>query len=255
MHKNCLEVQSLQRAIDILEVVGNNAKPVPLKTITAQLGLPKSTVYRLLTNLETRGYVRCTCDGGYQLGFRFMMMGQRVEQAFDVKHFARPQMAILNGYSKESVHLAVLHGTKVLYVDTMDCPLPIRLVAKVGATNAVHCTALGKALLIGHRDEEIREILQAEGMEKRTRYTLTTPEAFLAEMETVRRQGFAFDYRESDPDCSCVGAPIYNHLGKVVAAISVSGPVSRVPKNLMAAKVAPRLLVAVRHISKELGAP
>ncbi len=255
MQRNCLEVQSLQRAVDILEFIGNNPAPVSLKTITNSVQLPKSTVYRMLSNLELRGYICCGNDGGYRLGYKFMMMGQRVEQGFEVKHLARPHMSILNNSSKESVHLAVLNKGRVLYVDTFDSPLPVRLVAKIGGTNSVHCTALGKALLSGHNDAQIEEILAEHGMEKRTRFTLETPQQFLVEMEAVRRQGYAFDYRESDLECSCISAPVYNYQGKVVAAISVSGPVNRFGRDMMVTKVAPKLLAAAQTISQALGSP
>lgn len=253
MQKNSVEVQALQRALDILEVIGNSSSPVTLKNITAMVDLPKSTVYRLLSNLESRGYVRCGNDGRYTLGLKLLMMSQRMEQGFELKHVARPYMVKLNELSKESVHLGVLNNNKVLYVDTIDSPQVIRLVAEVGSTNAVHCTALGKALLIGHSDDAIKQVLHDAGMEKRTPYTLVTPESFLAEMQIVRAQGYALDVCESNEHCCCVSAPIYNHHGDVVAAISISGPASRVSRDLMKNELAPKLKEATQAISQFLG--
>jgi DNA-binding IclR family transcriptional regulator len=253
MEKHFLEVQVLQRAMDVLEVIGTSTEPVSLKNITEKVGLPKSTVYRILSNLESRGYVCCSNEGGYRLGLTFLTLGQKAERGFELKRLARPHMTRLNQLTNESVHLGVLSRNRVLYLDSIDSPHTIRLVAQIGGSNLLHCTSLGKALLIAHSDEEIRQILVEVGMERRTHYTLVTPEAFLKEMEVVRRVGFGFDDRESDNECFCIGAPIYNHLGQVLAAISVSGPISRVSRRTAETIVAPRLIEATKSISRSLG--
>ncbi len=253
MEKHFLEVQVLQRAMDVLEVIGTSTDPVSLKNITERVGLPKSTVYRILSNLESRGYICCSNEGGYRLGVTFLTLGQKAERGFELKRLARPHMTRLNQLTNESVHLGVLARNKVLYLDSIDSPHTIRLVAQIGGSNHLHCTSLGKALLIAHTDDEIRQILIEAGMERRTHYTLVTPEAFLKEMEVVRRVGFGFDDRESDNECFCIGAPIYNHLGQVLAAISVSGPISRVSRRTAETIVVPRLIEATRSISRSLG--
>lgn len=253
MQKTGIEVQSLQRALDILEMVGNSAAPMRLKKIAAEVGLPKSTVYRLLSNLEGRGYVRCSGDGIYTLGLKLLMMSQRVEEGFELKHLVRPYLVKLNSVSKESVHLGMLENHRVLYVDTIDSPHIIRLVAKVGMTNELHCTALGKALLMGHPDEAIRRIMSETGMPARTAFTLTTPDCFLQEMLKIRSQGYAVEDRESNINCRCVSAPIYNHKGMIVAAISISGPDSRVSLEEIENGFAPVLLEATQSISRYLG--
>lgn len=253
MRQNILKVQVLQRAIDILEIIGGDTGPVSLKRITDQVGLPKSTVYRLLTNLEARGLVSCGGDGGYRLGLNFLLLGQRAEKSFEIKRLARPYIAKLNEFTSESVHLGVLQKNRVLYVDSIDSPHAIRLVAQIGGSNAVHCTSLGKALLLRHSDEDIRQILAEEGMEPRTSHTILSPDAYMHEIEEARRNGYAIDDRESGEDCFCLGAPVYGRFGQIVAAISVSGPTSRMSRSLAQTHIAPRLLEATRALSKSLG--
>lgn len=250
-----LEVQSLQRTFDILEVVGNSVSPVSLKYITDETGLPKSTVYRLLSNLEKRDYVRCDSNGNYRLGLQLLMMSQRAEQNFDIKHLARKYLLSLNELTKETVHLGVLANNRVMYVDTVESPHALRLVAKLGTTNSVHCTALGKALLINHDADKIKEILAGEGMERRTEHTLCTPEDYLAEIDKTRKLGYALDDCESELDGRCIGAPIYDNAGNVVAAISISGLASRFVKDFIEQEVAAKLLESTREISKALGCP
>lgn len=248
-----LEVQSLQRTFDILEVVGNSVTPVTLKYITDETGLPKSTVYRLLSNLEKRDYVRCDSNGTYRLGIKLLMMSQRAEQNFDIKNLARKYLLKLNEFTKETVHLGILATNRVLYVDTVESPHALRLVAKLGTTNSVHCTALGKALLVKHDDAQIKEILASDGMERRTEYTLCTANDYLAEMAKVRRLGYALDNCESELDGRCIGAPIYDNAGQVVAAISISGLASRFSKEQIEKEVAGELLKSTKEISRSLG--
>lgn len=251
INKN-LEVQSLMRALDILEAVGESTCSVSLKRITERVGLPKSTVYRLLSNLESREYVRCNIDGTYQLGLKLLTVSLQVEQSFELKQAAHPYLMALNESAQETVHLAILQGGKVIYIDTIESPQSIRLVAKIGASNPVHCTALGKALLFSHADEEIARLLRVQGMEKRTEYTIRSIEDFLVEMKACRVRGYAFDERESALDARCVGAPIFGAKGTVIASMSVSGPAARYTRE-MGAKVGSSLMQAAKEISEILG--
>jgi len=253
MEKRSTDVQSLQRAFDILETIGNSSKGIALREIADKTGLPKTTVYRLLGNLESRDYVRCTSGGFYELGLKLLMMSQRVEQKFQLKHVARPILHQLRDFSGETVHLGVLENNRVMYMDSVESNHPVRLVARIGATNSIHCTSLGKALLINRDDRAITKILDLQVMEKRTLYTITDRKTFLDEMAEVRKLGYALDDQESAADCRCIGAPIYDHQGKVVGAISISGPVSRFLLPMVHDTIAPRLLQATRQISQFLG--
>ena len=143
-----LSVQSLHRALTILETVGNHPTPITLRQLTEKTELPKPTVYRLLRNLEDRKYVSCDSNGHYRLGTQFLTLSRWAERDFEIKQLARKHLEYLNELSKETVHLAILDQQRVLYIDTVESPHALRLVAKLGSTNSVHCTALGKALPI-----------------------------------------------------------------------------------------------------------
>ncbi|WP_378956524.1 IclR family transcriptional regulator [Pelosinus sp. sgz500959] len=248
-----LEVQSLHRAFDILEVIGNSGAPISIKKITEETGLPKSTVYRLLNNLENRNYAFCDENGNYRLGYQLLMMSQWAEKDFEIKHIAKSYLESLNQFTKETVHLAILQKNRVLYVDTVESPHASRLVAKLGTTNSVHCTALGKALLLKHTDASILNILEAEGMDRRTEHTLVKPLEYLQEMEEVRKLGYALDKQESEMEGRCIGAPIYDNGGKIVAAISISGLATRFSRDFIEKEVVSRLLDSTLRISRVLG--
>lgn len=248
-----IEVQSLHRALDILEVIGNSQISLSIKKITEETGLPKSTVYRLLSNLESRNYAFCDHNGNYRLGHQLLMMSQWAEKDFEIKRLARSFLEALNEFTKETVHLAILQKNRVLYVDTVESLYSSRLVVKLGTTNAVHCTALGKVLLSRHKDAEILQILEEEGMDKRTEYTLTKPLSYLSEMEVVRKAGYALDQQECEMEGRCIGAPIYDKTGKVVAAISISGIATRFSLDFIEKEVVSKLLDSTSRISRILG--
>jgi len=250
INKN-LEVQSLMRALDILEAVGASEHSVSLKTITERVKLPKSTVYRLLSNLESREYIRCNIDGTYQLGLKLLTVSLQVEQNFELKQAVRPYLIAMNESTQETVHLAILQGGKVVYIDTVESPQSIRLVAKIGASNPMHCTALGKALLFTESNEEIARLLKLHGMEKRTEFTLRGIQEFLTELSECKERGYAFDERESALDARCVGAPIFGPQGSAIAAISVSGPAVRYSRE-MADQVGQKLVQVAKEIKEVL---
>lgn len=248
-----IEVQSLHRAFDILEVISNSPNPISIKKITEDTGLPKSTVYRLLDNLQNRNYAFCDHNGNYRLGYQFLIMSQWVEKEFEIKHLAKEYLHSLNEFTKETVHLAILQKNRVLYVDTVESPYASRLVVKLGTTNAVHCTALGKALLSHYKDDHILEILKEEGMDKRTEYTLTDPAAYLKEIQEVRKSGYALDRQECELEGRCIGAPIYDKAGNVVAAISISGISTRFSLEFIEKEVVSKLVDSTLRISRILG--
>ena len=181
------------------------------------------------------------------------MMSQWAARDFEIKHLARNFLESLNEFTKETVHLAILQNKRVLYVDTVESPYALRLVAKLGTTNSVHCTALGKVLLINYSDAEIVNILEEQGMGKRTENTLVTPDEYIKEMQDVRKLGYALDKQESEMEGRCVGAPIYDNTGKAVAAISISGLATRFSLEFIENEVVSRLLESTLCISRVLG--
>jgi DNA-binding IclR family transcriptional regulator len=197
--------------------------------------------------------VRCNQDGSYQLGLKFLVLSQRADQSFELKQLVRPFLLQLNELTRETVHLGMLQQRKVFYVDTVDSPQSVRLVAQLGSNNPIHCTSLGKALLMNTPDKQILLMLDEAGMERRTEFTITTRDEFLADMARVRERGYSLDDMESAVECRCLGAPIYDHNHNVVAAISISGPASRFSFELIEREVVPNLLAATQKISRFLG--
>ena len=253
MGKHYSDIQSLQRAFDLLDIVGSSESPLTLKEIAIEASLPRSSTYRFLRNLEYRGYLRCDDEGQYHLGLKFLFLQQKGEQKYELKNLARPYIERLSAATGETVHLGVLFANRVLYMDSLESSQLIRMVAQVGSTIGVYCTSLGKALMMDRTDDEIKEVLKSEPMTKLTQWTLTSEKSVLDAVKQARVDGFALDERESSPDSRCVGAPIRDREGRIVGAISVSGPLSRMTGAYIKEVVVPALLKETGEISGALG--
>lgn len=247
------DIQSLQRVFDLLDLVGSSTQPLTLREISVESGIPRSSTYRFLRNLEIRGYLRCDTSGRYHLGLKFLALQQKGEENFELKNIARPYLEELNQVTGETVHLGVRFRNRVLYVDSIESPQLIRMIAQVGSTIGVYCTALGKVLLMDLDSAEIVEILNADPMLKLTEFTIIKPAEFIEKLDQVKKQGFGLDDRESSLDSRCVGAPIRDRDGKIIGAISVSGPLNRMTGTYLKSTVVPALLKVTSEISKALG--
>ena len=250
---NYVEIQSLQRAFDLLDIIGGSSAPLALKEISVQAALPRSSTYRFLRNVEQRGYIRCDTNGKYHLGLKFLLLQQQGDQDFELKKLARPFLERLREATGETVHLGVLFQNRVLYVDSVESPHLIRMVAQIGSTIGVYCTALGKALLMNLDNEEVLKILETETMVQRTESTLLTPDAYLADIERTRLWGYGMDAQESSEDSRCISAPILDNQGRAIGAISISGPSSRFGKEEIENVAVPALLAATSELSDLLG--
>ena len=247
------DIQSLQRVFDLLDLVGSSHRALTLREISTESGIPRSSTYRFLRNLEIRGYLRCDSDGRYHLGLKFIALQQKGEENFELKNITRPHLEELNRVSGETVHLGVRFRNRVLYVDSIESSQLIRMIAQVGSTIGVYCTALGKVLMMDSDPNEITEILATDPMTELTEFTITDPETFIEKLGQVRKQGFALDDRESSLDSRCVGAPIRDREGRIIGALSVSGPLNRMTGAYLKSTVVPILLKVTKEISEALG--
>jgi DNA-binding IclR family transcriptional regulator len=161
-------------------------------------------------------------------------------------------MERLSGAVRETVHLGVLDQGEVLYVDSRESPLNSFAASHIGKRNPVHCTALGKAMLAFLPDEEVASICGEKGFRKQTGQTILTLARLRADLAAARRDGYAVDDRELNEGTRCVAAPVRNHDGRVFAALSVSGPVSRVTTEAVP-ELGRMIAAAAAEISEGLG--
>lgn len=217
-------VRSVSRTIDILEELANNPRGIGLIELSRKTGLHKSTVFRLLSVLAERGYVQKTQEGqGYILGLHLVELANSFLNSLDLKIEARPCMYELTEATRHTVFLALRQGFDVVYIDKTETFTSLRRYSIIGTRVPIHCTSLGKALLLDYSDSELRELLKNYPFEKKTPNTISNIEAFIENLRLAREQGYTIDDREHELTVRCVGAPIRDYSKRIIAAISVSG--------------------------------
>jgi DNA-binding IclR family transcriptional regulator len=216
-------VQSVARALEILEALARENRELTLTEIAEKMGWPKSTVHGLLATLRDYRFVEQSAQSGrYHLGVRLFEFGHIVANSWDIRAVALPQMQRLNQEYGEMIQLATEDGGEVLYIEKLDSKHFMRIVSEEGSRLPMHCSALGKALLAYKAPAEVKRILAAKGMPRITRRTITDPAAMDKELAKIRSLGYAIDDREIMEGLRCVAAPIRDSKGAVRYAISVS---------------------------------
>jgi DNA-binding IclR family transcriptional regulator len=247
---------SLRRALDLLGVVAaacERGHSPTLTEIAAASGVNRSTVSRLLQPLAEARLVEQDEDTGrFRLGPQTARLGQIYLEHFDVHDVAEPVLRTLVAETQETAHLGVRDGVDVVYVDKVESPLSVRTVSRIGSRQPLYSTAMGK-MLLAHSDTSVLDAVVQHGMQARTEHTIVEPEALRAEMERARAEGYAIDDRENECEIRCVGAPVFDHRGDVVAAISISGPATRMPLERLEG-LASVVRNAAAEISRRLGA-
>jgi DNA-binding IclR family transcriptional regulator len=220
-------VRVLHKTLDILETVKSRESGYRLADLARAVELPKATVYRILTTLEGRGYLDRGADGSYRIARKLFDMQRPVSVEQILNRVAQPVMERLVASCKETVNLGILDAGEVVVINTVESPQAVRMSSKIGNRRHLHSTALGKVFLAGLPQKEFLRLIRLKGMPKLTPHTLTAKADVVAEIERVARQGYALDNQENEIEGRCCGAPIVGPGGRVVGALSISGPVFR----------------------------
>ena len=222
-------VQSVDRTLNILEIVSNNVKGIGIKEISEESNLHKSTVHRLLQSLIHREYVEQDEESGkYFITFKLYELGIKKLEDIDLVKIARPYVEELMKEVNEVVHLVVRDRNYIVYVDKVESNNTIRMVSTIGKRSPMYCSSVGKAILAHKSKEEVEKIWNETEIKKYTDYTITDYSLFLKELDKIRELGYSEDKEEYEVGVRCVGAPIFNIDGEVEYAISVSAPSSRI---------------------------
>jgi IclR family transcriptional regulator, KDG regulon repressor len=231
--KECIAMSSsLQKAVKVLALFTVEKPEWSVSEVALEIGLPKSSVSELLSDLATEGLLHRLKAGHYHLGWRLVELGQTLLRATDFRTEAREVMQEMVRRWGESMHLAVLESGQVMYLESLQATQGIQIVVSVvGGRLPAHCTSIGKVLLAHLPRFEVAQMMEKNGMKAFTSNTVTALEALSDQLEEVRRVGYAYDIEEVSFGMCCVGAPIYNFHGKVVAALSFSIPTHRFHPN------------------------
>ncbi|MCW3067020.1 MAG: Transcriptional regulator, IclR [Solirubrobacterales bacterium] len=243
-------LSTVQNAGRVLDLFSREQAEWGVSEIGRALGIPKSNAHALAASLAEIGMLTRTSRGRYRLGWHLLTLTDRMRVNFAVRDHALEIMRALVKRTGETVLLAVLDRSDVLYIERAEGTHPIvRLVGvQVGAKLPAYCTAVGKILLSDHTPEEVREIVGEGPFRARTNKTTTTIEELEGALEKVRGEGVAYDLGEIVPDACCVAAPICGDDFAIVAALGISVPAYRFSAHL------PRLRAMLREASHEISA-
>ncbi len=245
-------VQSLDRAFDILELLSKQQQGLSLTEIGQRLDLHKSTVHRLLQALKSRGYIGRTDQGNYKLGLEFIELSSLYLNNLELKTEAQPLLRELTGLTGNTVFLGILQDDEVIYIDKMETFNSLRKYSIIGRRAPLHCTALGKAMLAGKSDAEIRQLYAGRKLTRYTPATLTSVERLLEDMARIRTRGWSVDDEEYEPGVRCIGAAIRDYRSHVIAAVSTSGSVSMIPRPKVA-RLGEHVARMALEISRRMG--
>jgi DNA-binding IclR family transcriptional regulator len=247
-------IQSIEKVLDIIEILSSEPEGLKAKDIAQKLKYPLSTIYRLLGTLSKREYVRQNAETDrFLLTTKLLTLSGHLIRRSKLAEKSYPHLRELLSRCDETVHLAVRDGIEVVYIHSIisrDLPSTYMLVG--GHRRPAHATALGKALLSALTDEEVRALAQEKGLIKITSNTITTIESLLADLQETRRRGYAIDDQEGGVGGRCVAATAKDDRGRVVAAVSITGPVSKINRETYD-YYGEMVIETCRKISEDLG--
>jgi DNA-binding IclR family transcriptional regulator len=246
-------IQVLDRALEVLRILGERDGQWGLAELCGELKLHKSTVHRLIMVLERHRLVeRNGSTGHYRLGVRLFELGSKAVAVLDLREHSRRFLARILEETQETVHFCLFDQGEILYVEKLEPQRSIRLASRVGRRVPAYCTSVGKAILAELPAGEVEAIVRRARLKRLTKHTITSAAALKTELARIRTRGYAIDNEENEEGVRCVGAVVWDHTGRPRAAISVSGPAFRMSKtkvNLVARAV----VHGARALSQELG--
>jgi DNA-binding IclR family transcriptional regulator len=221
-------VQSLNRALDLLEAFPRLGPEVGLTTVANYLGLNKATAYRLLSTLETRGYIeRSPYNRRYRLGVRMFELGSYYKDQINVRRMALPYLSSLVDETQEAAFLCIREGDEALCVERMEPQHEVKIfMLRIGGRLPLHTGAAPRVLLANFNSEELEAYAKRTGLPAITPKTLSNIEDLYEDVEHTLKEGYVLSMEDVTPGIAAIGAPVRDYSGNIIASLSVSGLVS-----------------------------
>lgn len=246
-----MSVKSAERVLEIFELLKGYPEGLSLKEISSQLGYAGSSTYELVKTLSDRGYLLADDQKRYSLGAKLIQLGAYASSYLDLNKIAAPILKQLMESVQETVFMALLSGNEIVYISTVDSFRSIRTNVRLGGRKPIYCTGLGKAFLAFMPSNERNNILENIKLDPITDNTITDINELHRQLEIYRKQGYAIDNEEIEVGLWCAAAPVYDSTGHIEAAISISGPVTRMKANQE--QIVKELTAAAKKLSEKLG--
>jgi len=250
---NGYNIRVIERTIGVLNLLSKKM-PQNLTQISSELEMNRSTVFRILKTLESYNFVALDKKSKeYRLGLRCLELAGDYYDKDDLRKIAIDDLTWLRDKTGESVHLGILDKMEVLYIEKLQGLHAIGLMASaLGRRSPTYCTGLGKVLIAYEDHNEVRSYFSQCGMKRFTPSTIRSVDELIGQLKIIKKNGYALDLEEHEPEVYCVATPIKNSEGKVVAAISISGPKSRMGNIKGNQELVDIAICAAQRISKKL---
>jgi DNA-binding IclR family transcriptional regulator len=245
-------VQVLDRSFRILDALAAASRALTPAELGGTLRLHKSTIHRLLVVLEHYRFIRRTADGKYGLGTKLIEMGSRAMEQLDLGEHATPFLRRLVEETGETAHISVLSGTEMMSIANVPGRWTLTTPSTVGRRTHIYCTSVGKALIAFLPEDSLEPLLGRLDFAVHTRRTIASSAALRIELARIRRRGYAVDNEEVEEGLRCIGAPVRDYTGEVVASISIAGPVFRVTRGRVF-ELSRAVMKAADDLSADLG--
>ena len=247
--------QSLERGLSILELLEAAGEPLGVREIARRLDLSPTIVQRLVKTLEDAQFVmKHAHSRKYGLGYRALSLGSSMLTDDSLVAAAMPVLERLTREMEVNAFLSVISGKRLIYILAIQSNGPISIRSAPGTEAAFHSTAMGKAILAEESEARARALLGPGPLASLTERTVLDPDAVIAELETVRRQGYATSVEENLVGVSSTGACVRNASGRCIAAISIAYVPSLQPK-IQLAEAINKVTASATEISRRLGCP
>lgn len=217
-------MRAVERAVEVLNILAEHPSGLSLADLARTSDVPMTTLHRLLGVLRRSTLVGETAAGRYVVGSGTVVLARAFLDGLDLREAARPAMADVVSRTSETCHLGILASVHIVYIEKIDSPHPVRMYSRVGGTNPALSTAIGRAVLAHSPAAVVDEVVESS---RRVFGHAARGEDVHAVLEQVRQHGYSTDLQDNELGICCVGAPVFDHGGRVVAGISVSTPASR----------------------------
>jgi DNA-binding IclR family transcriptional regulator len=245
-------MKSLHKALDILDLIAERGS-LGIRELSSLTGFPVGTTHRIVSTLAKRRLLaQDPVARSYSLSLRFLELGTRVQQHFNLTSIARPHLERLMKESGESANMAVLDGDEAVYVDNVRSNHMLQLFTRLGARVPLYATGVGKMFLSRLSDEELKEYMGRTKMTSRTPRTIVKKDHLKTELAAIGRNGYAVDNEEMEEGVRCVAALVFDHRGRPAAAVSLSGAATRITEEKVEF-FAEKVKECCRRISEALG--
>ncbi|MRG57711.1 helix-turn-helix domain-containing protein [Phyllobacterium sp. SYP-B3895] len=224
---------TLGKAVSVLDIIANASEPLRFTDVLRLTRQPRGTLHRQISNLIEEGLLTVNRDQSYGLGLRLLQFASRAWASNELRAIAEPHIRKLHEATGETVHLGVLQGTEVVYLDKIESRQNIRLVSRIGNTAPAWCTGVGKAALSAMADEDLHDRIGKINFTRYTPHTITDVPSLLSEISAIRIAGNAYDREEHELGICCVAAPVSSTDKKLIAGVSVTGPAYRITPEIL----------------------